>query len=336
MAITFATADHRPINAKGMVVKRATLLIMMTVWTSSAYAEITWESLWRTADQRGEQLMQQGKAATAASTYNDPRRKAYAELQAGNFPHAARDLAAFNDSVSNYNRGNALAHAGQLQDAIKAYDAVLRDDPKNKDARHNRNLVAQALKKQQSQPKPGADKKDSSSDNKKGNDGQTSTQQNQSDTDKNQSSQNSKNQDQQNKPTPDKNNGSNQKTSKDQQPSNQTSSGNDGQPGKDKHTQQNNNTAKKLGQELPAKPASNMDAQPQTTDAAQAKQDAAASLNKSNTNKAAVREVSPSNTPISEKQLAQEQWLRRIPDDPGGLLRRKFMIEHMIRQQGSN
>ena len=28
-----------------------------------------------------------------------------------------------------------------------------------------------------------------------------------------------------------------------------------------------------------------------------------------------------------------DQWLRRIPDDPAGLLRRKFMLEHLRRQQ---
>jgi Ca-activated chloride channel family protein len=37
--------------------------------------------------------------------------------------------------------------------------------------------------------------------------------------------------------------------------------------------------------------------------------------------------------PLSEQQLAEDQWLRRIPEDPGGLLRRKFLIEHMLRQQ---
>jgi Ca-activated chloride channel family protein len=29
----------------------------------------------------------------------------------------------------------------------------------------------------------------------------------------------------------------------------------------------------------------------------------------------------------NEKQDALEQWLRRVPDDPGGLLRRKFSHE---------
>ncbi|KAA9131007.1 VWA domain-containing protein [Marinihelvus fidelis] len=32
-----------------------------------------------------------------------------------------------------------------------------------------------------------------------------------------------------------------------------------------------------------------------------------------------------------EDEQAMEQWLRRIPDDPGGLLRRKFQIEHQRR-----
>ena len=35
-----------------------------------------------------------------------------------------------------------------------------------------------------------------------------------------------------------------------------------------------------------------------------------------------------------EKQQAVEQWLQRVPDDPGGLLRRKFLLEYQRRQQG--
>ena len=29
-----------------------------------------------------------------------------------------------------------------------------------------------------------------------------------------------------------------------------------------------------------------------------------------------------------ENQQAMEQWLRRIPDDPGGLMRRKFIYQY--------
>ena len=34
----------------------------------------------------------------------------------------------------------------------------------------------------------------------------------------------------------------------------------------------------------------------------------------------------------SEEDIALEQWLRQIPEDPAGLLRRKFMLEHLQRK----
>ncbi len=40
--------------------------------------------------------------------------------------------------------------------------------------------------------------------------------------------------------------------------------------------------------------------------------------------------------PKDESQLATEQWLRRIPDDPGGLLRRKFRYLHQQRSRSAN
>ena len=36
-------------------------------------------------------------------------------------------------------------------------------------------------------------------------------------------------------------------------------------------------------------------------------------------------EVNPIEASITEEEKATEQWLKRIPDDPGGLLRRKFL-----------
>ena len=34
-----------------------------------------------------------------------------------------------------------------------------------------------------------------------------------------------------------------------------------------------------------------------------------------------------------EREQATEQWLRRVPDDPSGLLREKFRYESYLRQQ---
>ncbi len=37
--------------------------------------------------------------------------------------------------------------------------------------------------------------------------------------------------------------------------------------------------------------------------------------------------------PISEEERASQQWLQRIPDDPGGLLRRKFLYQYRQRER---
>jgi Ca-activated chloride channel family protein len=45
-------------------------------------------------------------------------------------------------------------------------------------------------------------------------------------------------------------------------------------------------------------------------------------------------ETAEANPLDSEEKQAAEQWLRRIPDDPGGLLRRKFLYQYRQQAQG--
>lgn len=299
-------------------------------WAVTAQASPAWNSLWRTPDQRAQQLLQQGKAAEASRLFQDPRRKAYAELQAGNFSQAAQDFHAFNDTDGQYNRGNALARAGHLQEAIQAYDAALAHDPDNADARHNRELVARALQKQSPPPSPSASGKGQQGG--KSPPGQTQSGQNPSD----QGKQNMHAGGTQNGSAPKPSSGNTAQTGKPgQRPPGGAPPKPDGadQPGQPGQPSQPPSGQQAVGQAGPS-PGRHADASgPQqdqaANDAAQARNDAAAGLAKpQQAPQAAVR-------PPSERQLAEEQWLRRIPDDPGGLLRRKFMIEHLIRQQGA-
>ncbi len=314
--------------------KRA-ILFCVFMLAAPAQASGFWDSWWHNADQQGEQLLQQGKAAEAARTYSDPRRKAYAELQAGDYSDAAKHFAAFDDSDGNYNRGNALAQAGQLQEAIKAYDAALAQDPHNQDARYNRDLVAKALQQQQQQQQQPSSQNNASPQNgENGNNSQGG-----------QSSDHSGNQNAGKQ-------GNAQNTSSGQNSSAQNSSGQNSagrnqsgqqQQGKAGQGTEDRNGGRNAEQGQPQSAlanqsgsagqtgSSNETGSPSPSDeAAQAQRDALAALGKTPAGKAAAT----TDVPVSEQQLAEEQWLRRIPDDPGGLLRRKFMIEHMIRQQG--
>lgn len=108
-----------------------------------------WSDLWRTPDQQGQAMLDAGEPAQAAARFLDPRRRAYADLEAGRYPQAAKLLAPFSDAQSEYNDGNALAESGQLQAALAAYDAALKLAPADEDIRHNRDLVERALRQRQ-------------------------------------------------------------------------------------------------------------------------------------------------------------------------------------------
>ncbi|WP_192954849.1 VWA domain-containing protein [Gallaecimonas mangrovi] len=99
--------------------------------------------------QEGYQQYQKKDFKAAANTFNDPDWRAAALYRAGQYKAAAKLWATQKGAKARYNEGNALAKAGQLDDALKAYDKALKEKPDFKDARFNRDLV----KKQQAQHK---------------------------------------------------------------------------------------------------------------------------------------------------------------------------------------
>ncbi|MEO6974818.1 MAG: tetratricopeptide repeat protein [Gallionella sp.] len=334
---------------------RAILMLILFAIAIPAEANAGWNRLWLNPDQRGEALLQQGDASAAANVYRDPRRKAYAEMKAGNLKQAASDLGNQHDSDSDYNRGNALAKLGDLKGALDAYDAALKRDPKNHDAQHNRDLVEQALKQKPPQQKSGQQK---SGDNKQQNGKSGGKPDNQSGKGKN--SGNGQQPPEKNSSPSGKNGGNTAGGNSSAQQNRQNGSGESNTQNNSKQHKGNSNSTAQSGQDQSGqgqtsqdqtgaaasrqqsgKVGSNAGNNPSPDDAAQARQDAAASLaapkdkQGAGGNESAYNAESPpaQKTPPSEQQLSKEQWLRSIPDDPGGLLRRKFMIEYMLRQQ---
>jgi len=304
-------------------------------------AEGGWMSWWRNADQRGEQLLQEGDAATAATVFADPRRKAYAKIMAGDYQQAAQDLSAFDDGDAHYNRGNALAHAGKLPEALQAYDLALKRDPNNQDARHNRDLVASALKQQSPEKQAGGE--GNSQDGKDRGD-QGSQQGSQKGEEQPSFSSSSSASSSAPNATPSGTGNGSEHPAKDPPAEGGPAPG-DGLAERGKRQ----DGAAAGSQPSPAS-AQAQSQQADTADTAeQARRDVAASLAQPSAGHADAaadsaaaigkdregRGESPLTAPPSEQQLAQQQWLRSIPDDPGGLLRRKFLVEHLLRQQKS-
>jgi Ca-activated chloride channel homolog len=91
----------------------------------------------------GQGLLALGHPGAAAAFFDNPDQKGAALYFAQRWSEAAT---AFGTNAANaYNRGNALARAERLADAVAAYDQALAANPDDEDAAFNRALVASLL-----------------------------------------------------------------------------------------------------------------------------------------------------------------------------------------------
>ncbi len=99
------------------------------------------QQLWLNQNQLAQKRLQQGNAEQAAELFNDPEWKAAAYYRAGQYQQSINALHDINSTEALYNKGNALAKLGNIQEAINAYDEVLKRQPGHEDAEYNRNLL---------------------------------------------------------------------------------------------------------------------------------------------------------------------------------------------------
>jgi Ca-activated chloride channel family protein len=252
----------------------ATLLLPVLLTPRAATAR-DW---WFTPDQAGQQAFAQEKYAAAAQRFQDPAWRAAALYRQADYAAAAQALEGRDDPEALYNRGNALARQGRLEEALAAYNAALKQDAAHADAQYNKSLVEALL-----QPPEKSEKKPSK--------------------------------DPSNQSKPDDNGGDkDQKDAQAQSPSAQSQQPDPGmaQPDDEKSAE------KKPAGESPAE-GEGSEADPAAAakagDGAAARQQAAAQAAREETAK-------------DEEKMSAEQWLRQVPDDPGGLWRRKFQYQY--------
>jgi Ca-activated chloride channel family protein len=214
----------------------------------------------------------------------------------GDFAAAQKAFDGIDRDEAQYNLGNALARQGHYDEAIAAYDRALKLHPDMPDAVANRAAVEAARKRQQS------DQKQGQSGNKGGQQQPSSSQ------DKSQSSQSKDAQ-------------TSQQQGDDAQPSQQNAQSPQNRQGQDK--QKSSQSSDPKGEDAKAQQQANQ-AQQQRMQQALAQQD------HPQDGKAEAVEETPQQR---EQRQAVEAWMRRVPDDPGNLLRTKFRLEYERRQR---
>ena len=110
-----------------------------------------WRDLWWRPDQQGQRLLEAQRPQAAAERFEQPQWRGLALYEAGDYSAAAQAFALGDDAAAHYNRGNALARAGDLEGALEAYDLALEREPDLQAALANQALVEQELAERQGQ-----------------------------------------------------------------------------------------------------------------------------------------------------------------------------------------
>ena len=219
-----------------------------------------WIDLWKTKDQPAAEAFADENHELAASLFEQTGWRGAANYRAKNYESAIASFSTTDTADGHYNRGNALALAGNLPEAIAAYDVAISRDPEHSDAIYNKEIVERLLEEQESEQ----------GENQEGENQENQSEQN-SQSESQEQNQNSENQDQES-----------QEGNEEQQQNEQQNEAPEEQESSESNSEQNT--------------------------------------------------PSESSNEDFEDQQALEQWLRRIEDDPGELLRRKFRYQYRQRQ----
>ena len=294
------------------------LIPLLGFTPSSSYA-LGIDNAWLTKDQQAQRELKNGDAKKAAAEFESPEWKATAQYRAGDYAGASEAFSKIDTANGHYNRGNALAKAGKLEDAIKAYDEALKRDANLDDAKKNRELVEKLLKQQQEDQKKDQNNKDNK-DNKDNNQDDKKDQQDK-DGKQDQNKQDDKNQ-----------SDKDQKDQKDQQQNDQQNKQDSKQQDGKENQQKGNNqsSASNSDQRASAGAASSAANAPQSgqSSSASMKQQQAEQASSAGSSIQGAQAAQTEQHLTDEQKQALEQWLRRVPDDPGGLLRNKFKYQY--------
>jgi len=299
-------------------------LLAITVMPSEHAMAFSMTDLWQRQDQQAHKALLAGEVERASGLAKDPLRKGVAEFRKGDYEAAVEDFSLTDSAEAAYNKGNALAKLGKFQQAINAYDQALKQQPGMEDAEYNREAIEKLLQQQKQSQQDQQAKQDDKNQ--------------QSDQDKNKQQGEKGQQDDEGQQSEEGEQGKESESSEggqDQQQAEEKANANAfsdaaEQARKDAEGEEGEETEQQ--EELAAKQREENDSENDSEEAQQSTaQSEQSQQGKDDDQQEKGRTAAEAEDLSSEEQIAAEQWLRRIPDDPAGLLRRKLRYQYIQR-----
>ena len=279
-----------------------------------------WQTPFMNENQEALNSYQRRKYKDAVNQFNDEAWKASSLYKSGDYEGALNAFKSIPGSESLYNQGNALAKLGKLEDAIKKYEQALSEAPDFDDARTNKKIVEDLLKQQQQNQDQNQNENGEQSDSQEN--GQNSPDNSDSPNSKQQSG-DQNNQEGSNEQNGQQDNNEGQQSDQSQANDEQQSGGDNSQQPDDSEMNSQNESSDSQQQNAEQEESAQGDSAQAQKDEQQAEQEAQA-----------MQGQETELTDAEKEELQRmESLMRRVPDDPAFLLKRKMQLEAQKRQR---
>jgi len=327
-------------------------VFMLALGLYLATPQPAWADMWETDNQKAYKLMETDPAQ-AAELFSDPMWQGTAHFRAGNYEAAEQAFSQSDSAVADYNRGNAMAAQNNLDGAIAAYENALEKQPDFPEAQKNLDL-ANKLKEQQEQQQnqdgESGDDSQQSDENSEQNSNQNSEQNSEQNSDSDSdSSQNSSNN------SSDSNSNSSSDSSQKQNSEDSSSQQADEDYAEQQAQKQAQQQSQEQNQQQNKQASAGKESDEQKDDAGEEKQSSASKDDEKNGDEESESQQMQSqkqessqrqeqqqsqmqNQPDAmdsenmsmsrEQQAAIESLLNEVPDNPGMLMKRKFLYQY--------
>jgi Ca-activated chloride channel family protein len=326
-------------------------LLALAIWIGNGVlvpepaSALTWDDLWKRRDQQAAAALEQGENERALDLAEQPQQRGTASYRLGDFEAAAEAFAGVEQADGHYNLGNALARSGRLEEAIAAYDQALAKQPEMEDAVYNKALLEELLEQQQQEQQPPREDGDQGEQGEESDEQQSSeqSQEDQASGEQSQQDKQAEGTDQEDSAADQQDGAGQEQKSGDKQQEFEEGEDREAAQASDRSGESEDTppdrtagSASEPSSDDNADPADSEDPDDTERAAADYREEAARHEDGQSPEQAAPSSDEPS-TEEREAQQAANQWLRRIPDDPAGLLRRKFLYQYRSRaaQQGA-
>lgn len=280
----------------------------------------TIERVFKTGDQRGYEAYSNGNYDAAQQRFVHDQWKATAAYKNKDYEQALSLFSNDTSALGYYNQGNALAHLGELDKAVDAYNKALELDESLDKAIENRKIIEQLKQQQEQQNAENQSNSDESKNDNQGDQNQSGS--NQGEQNSEQSSGQESDQ-QQNQNANQEQNGQNQNANN--EPSSSAQQNQESSQNQQDNPNNSNNSSNSEKEEQTSQQNSQQAGQSQPSEGQLDEQQA-------NSEQTGNANMTPEQVAEKEKQQRIEQLLRKVDDNPSVLLRNKMILENKRRQ----